>query len=80
MLGSMAAVRLPDEATGAHGIHPLRVHALQASLQERFAIEAPVYHWPAAPSRFVRISAQAYNSLGQYGKLAEALEGLLGSG
>ncbi|MFH1918290.1 MAG: aminotransferase class V-fold PLP-dependent enzyme [Planctomycetota bacterium] len=79
MLGSMAAVRLPDEAAGAHGIHPLRIHPLQASLQERFAIEAPVYHWPASPSRFVRLSAQAYNSPGQYAKLAEALERLLGT-
>lgn len=78
MLGSMAAVRLPDEAAGAHGIHPLRIHPLQARLQERFGIEAPVYHWPAPPSRFVRISAQAYNSPGQYAKLAGALEVLLG--
>jgi len=80
MLGSMSAVFLPDEPDGpAHRIHPLRVHPLQARLQEQSGIEVPIYNWPAAPRLMLRISAHAYNSAGQYERLAESLEKLLKS-
>ena len=80
MLGSMAAIRLPDEPDGpAHRIHPLRVHALQTQLQEQSGIEVPIYNWPAPPSLVLRISAHAYNSAGQYERLAAVLEELLRS-
>jgi len=74
MLGSMAALRLPGETDSlTDRIHPLGVHPLQKSLQERFGIEAPVYHWPAPPRSLVRISAHAYNGPSQYRELADAL-------
>ena len=73
MLGSMAALRLPDDADG----RSYRIHPLQTMLQEQFGIEVPVHHWPAPPHRLVRISAQAYNSPAQYELLAEALGNLL---
>ena len=80
LLGSMAAVFLPDEPEGpAHRIHPLRVHPLQARLQEQSGIEVPIYNWPAPPRLMLRISAHVYNSPGQYERLAEVLEKLLRS-
>jgi len=73
MLGSMAALRLPDDADH----RSYRIHPLQRRLSEQYGIEVPVYHWPAPPHRLVRISAQAYNSPAQYELLAEALASLL---
>jgi isopenicillin-N epimerase len=70
MIGSMAAVPLPDAAT------PPPPHGRDA-LQERLffdhAIEVPVVAWPAWPKRLVRVSAQAYNSSAQYERLARVL-------
>jgi isopenicillin-N epimerase len=41
-------------------------------------IEVPVIAWPRAPRRLLRISAQRYNTIGDYDRLAAALraEGL----
>lgn len=75
MLGSMAALRLPDAtASSRDRIHPLRTHPLQKSLQEQLGIEVPVFHWPAPPHTLVRISAHGYNSPSQYRQLADAME------
>lgn len=73
MLGSMAAVRLREETEVAQVMPLIEVHPLQTRLLEQFGIEVPVYYWPASPQRMVRVSAQAYNSLAQYERLAEAL-------
>ena len=73
MLGSMAALRLPDDADATS----YRIHPLQTKLHEQYGIEVPVHHWPAPPHRLVRISAQAYNNPAQYELLAEALGSLL---
>jgi isopenicillin-N epimerase len=67
MLGSMAAVPLPDGSA----------EALQDALLHRFGIEVPVVPWPASPKRLIRISAQLYNSPEDYARLAEALKQLL---
>lgn len=81
MTGSMAALRLPDDADPAGALDTSTaiapVHRLQVELLERFGIEVPVYHWPAAPHKLLRISAQAYNSPAQYEQLAAALGSLL---
>ena len=69
----MAALRLPDDANAT----TYRIHPLQTRLHEQFAIEVPVYHWPAPPRRMLRISAQAYNSPAQYKQLADALKRVL---
>lgn len=75
MLGSMAAVPLPDgnasEAPSLYG------DALQDELLERFKIEVPIAPWPNAPHRVLRVSAQVYNQEHEYEQLARALQELL---
>ncbi len=75
MLGSMAALPLPDgtanEAPSLYG------DPLQDELLDRFRIEVPVVPWPSPPKRLVRISAQLYNDEKEYEYLAEALRKLL---
>ena len=72
MIGALAALPLPDgprEPVGA----ALQPDPLQQRLLDRFKIEVPVFTWPAAPRRVLRISAQAYNDPAQYALLAQAL-------
>ena len=73
MLGSMAALSLPDDDT------PLddSTHPIQAKLFEESSIEVPIFAWPAPPRLLLRISAQAYNRIGQYEQLAAALTTIL---
>jgi len=87
MIGSMAAIEISAAATPVASSRapdaddsrtrppdPLR----DALLTER-SIEVPVYTWPhlpaddARPRRVVRISAQVYNSVDDYERLADAL-------
>jgi len=62
MIGSLAAIPLPDGTDD-----------LQKALFDRFAVEVPVISWPAAPQRWLRISAHIYNGEAHYDRLAEAL-------
>ncbi len=62
MLGSMAAIPLPDGDW----------IALQDELFAR-NIEVPIMPWPHPPKRLLRVSAQLYNTIDDYEKLAEAL-------
>lgn len=69
MVGSMAALPLPDPHEPADSIFdPLTEH-----LRSRWSIEVPVFTWPAAPHRLIRMSAQVYNTRSDYVLLAEAL-------
>jgi isopenicillin-N epimerase len=71
LLGSMASVPLPDSPAPPalwRGLDPLQRH-----LREEHRIEVPVMAWPKHPKRLLRISAQAYNTLDQYQRLAEAV-------
>jgi isopenicillin-N epimerase len=80
MLGSMSALALPIDAEGttvADADAPVPLPRLGRQLPEQFGIEVPVFYWPAMPRTLLRISAQAYNSLNQYVRLAETLERLL---
>jgi len=70
MVGSIAAVRLPD---GTADVGWRRPDPLQARLYEGWRLEVPVMSWPAAPQRLVRVSAQLYNRPDHYERLAEAL-------
>jgi isopenicillin-N epimerase len=85
MLGSMALVPLQPL-----GSSRLRFGGAEISdlLWERHRIEIPVGEWPnpmsseAAPGLprcYARISAQRYNSLGQYAMLADAVDEILAS-
>ena len=71
MVGSMASVELPSASSDAATLH--------TTLREKWRIEVPVFAWPAAPKRLVRVSAQIYNHRAQYERLAHALQGELGS-
>ena len=55
----------------------LGVDPLQDRLLAEYGIEVPLQPWPQAPQRHVRVSAQLYNSIEEYQRLAEALEALL---
>ena len=79
MIGSLAAVTLPnmaaaDVARVANGLDPLRGRLLR-----EHGIEVPVFPWPAPPKRLLRVSAQLYNSLPQYERLVEVLKKVLSS-
>ncbi len=78
MLGSLAAVRLPDGEGPPRSF--LTTEPLQDLLLEENFIEVPIFAWPAAPRRWLRISAQLYNSTEQYSFLAQSLVELLGQG
>jgi isopenicillin-N epimerase len=77
MLGSLASVPLPDSTVATPPTSPLYTDPLQDALLAHYRIEVPVIPWPASPKRLLRISAQLYNSSGQYGQLADALQELL---
>ena len=75
MLGSMAALPLPD---GKADVAPsLYGDPLQDALLNEFSIEVPIVPWPHPPRRLVRISAQLYNEESEYVKLGQALVELL---
>ena len=80
MLGSLAAVPLPDHRgepapkTGAY------YHPLQRALLEEHRIEVPVFSFPGHPRQLVRFSAQIYNTVEQVDRLAAALQKLTGAG
>jgi isopenicillin-N epimerase len=71
MLGSMAAIPLPARMQGvpANG----KIDAEQLALYDRFRIEVPFNRFGTPERRWLRISAQAYNSLSDYQRLGEAL-------
>jgi isopenicillin-N epimerase len=70
MIGSMAAVPLPD----ASGLEtPGRVPPLQERWWIDHHIEVPVNVWPSWPHLLLRVSAQVYNKVGQYERLAQLL-------
>jgi isopenicillin-N epimerase len=74
MIGSMAALPLPDAIDRnsqrvAHAGEPL-----QERLWRQRRIEVPVIRWPASPKRLLRVSVQLYNRLPDYEKLARALQ------
>ena len=74
MVGALATVPLPDGEGGPGG----RSNApLQRTLFDRHRIEVPVFTWPAAPKRLIRVSAQLYNRIDQYEALAQALKDAL---
>jgi isopenicillin-N epimerase len=73
LIGSLAAIPLADAPARQRPKSPLYLDALQDKLLHHHAIEVPIIPWPAWPKRCLRISAQLYNSLPQYERLAAAL-------
>ena len=77
MVGALAAMPLSDAETTEPPRSPLYLDPLQEELLDKFRIEVPVIPWPRPPRRVLRISAQVYNSRGQYEALARALKEVL---
>ena len=63
MIGSMAAIPLPDGPD----------EALHDALLADYQIEVPIMPWPQQPKRLIRVSAQLYNEEAEYVRLAEAM-------
>lgn len=76
MLGSLAAVRLPDapQAPGAEA-SPF-CEPLYAELSKR-GFQVLAQYWPERPWRLLRVTAQIYNSPAEYERLAEVLPELV---
>jgi isopenicillin-N epimerase len=95
MIGALAAVELPADlapvppepalATGDdRATYPL--DPLHDALYREHGIEVPVYPWPHTPAdspaprrRILRVSAQVYNSIDDYERLASVLATLRAS-
>jgi isopenicillin-N epimerase len=77
LLGSMAAVALPEGLGPPPADEPWQPDPLSRWLLDDHGIEAPVYTFSPENCRLLRISAQAYNHLGQYERLAAVLRGLM---
>ena len=71
MIGSLASFPLPAAAHTESD--PTRTDPLQRTLAERHRIVAPVSCFGDPPRRYIRISAQLYNALPDYERLAGAL-------
>jgi isopenicillin-N epimerase len=76
LIGSLVSMPLPDATDTTPSKSPLYLDPLQDKLLAGHGIEVPIIPWPAPPKRLLRISAQLYNSLPQYEKLADALRTL----
>jgi isopenicillin-N epimerase len=78
MIGAMASLPLPalPGLPAAQGNSALALDPLHDALFREHAIEVPVLSCPAHPGRLVHISAQAYNEIEDYDRLAAALRAL----
>lgn len=74
MIGSLAAIPLPDAPANPRPKAPLFLDPLQDRLLHQHDIEVPIIPWPAKPQRLLRVAAQLYNSLPQYERLAGVLK------
>lgn len=75
-LGALASVILLPSPAPARTQSPLYLDPLQDELLEKHGIELPIIPWPRPPGRLLRVSAQLYNYLPQYERLAAVLSGL----
>ena len=71
MLGAIASVPLPDgTSTTAPALYG---DPVQDKLLFEHRIEVPFVPWPHPPKRLIRVSAQLYNTLDEYERLAALL-------
>jgi isopenicillin-N epimerase len=77
MIGSMAAFPIKEANGLPEPIPPYYVDPLQEELFQKWQIDLPVMYYPRPPRRVLRISAQIYNTLAQYERLAEVLRRIL---
>jgi isopenicillin-N epimerase len=72
MLGAMATIPLPKHLQGVP--RSGKIDAEQLRLYDDFGIEVPFNHFGLPETRYFRISAQIHNLLGDYERLADALQ------
>lgn len=77
MIGSLAAVPLPDHRGALPDNLGAFWHPLQRALFEEHQIEVPIFPFPALPRQVVRVAAQVYNTRAQVEQLCRALGKLL---
>ena len=70
--GAIAAVELPGE--GDVGPMSMEGDPYHNYLLDEFGVQVPVFPWRHHGRRYIRISAQLYNSVEEYEFLAECLE------
>ena len=73
MVTSIATLILPEQVEGG-GIPLHEPDPLHVVLSEKYGIQVPVWSWPSPRGRYIRISAQLYNSEEEYRYLAWALQ------
>ncbi len=77
MIGAMASVPLPLPAgPGEAARPPAALDPLQEALFARFGIEVPIFPFPAAPQRLLRVSTPAYVGAADIERLVAALREL----
>ncbi len=72
MIGSLAAVPIWPRTDDGQPNSPFAIDPVQQALYTH-GVEVPVQAWPKAPSRVLRVSAQAYNSQEQVDYLVQEL-------
>lgn len=71
MVACISTIQLPGKIPEKEKLHePDPLHHI---LSEKYNIQVPVWSWPSPEGRYLRISAQLYNSIEQYEQLADAL-------
>jgi isopenicillin-N epimerase len=71
MIACISTIQLPGGIPAREKMHePDPLHHI---LSEKYNIQVPVWSWPSPEGRYLRISAQLYNSVEQYELLADAL-------
>ena len=80
MIGTLAAVPLPPDPSGATPDGSLYASRLQRALYDEDRIQVPIVPWPAPPARLVRITAHLYNEVAEYEALGRALVTRLDAG
>lgn len=70
-IGSMVNIPMPDGEEGFPKFN--ETPPLKRILFEKYKIEVPVFFFPVAPTQWLRISAQLYNTFEQYEYLADCL-------
>ena len=71
MIACISTIQLPGEIPAKEKMHePDPLHHI---LSKKYNIQVPVWSWPSPEGRYLRISAQLYNSVEQYELLADAL-------
>ena len=74
MIGTLAAVPLPDYRGAPPDGRGAWWHPLQRTLLEEHQIEVPIFPFPELPRQVVRVAAQIYNSPEQVERLAAAIQ------